>query len=263
MRIKRMDLIKDDPAKVADLLEKGTLGNKLALLRVMDEDNIMRGVVGESILNELLSRRRRIDHREHPLMVAYFSQLGFEVVHLKTGEGDMAGKSVSVERKEDDFMDSLFDDRRLRQLGAMREEAEYSYLIVTKSYEEIKEEVIHRGVSEQVLTGFIASLCAVGYPPIFIGDKYDAAVIVRKVMDKIDDDHARLYVPRPKSPKPQEYRNAIIEALPKIGRKLRRVIVSHYPSLSALSEASVEDLQQIDGIGEKTAERIYEILHAE
>jgi len=66
MRIKRMDLIKDDPAKVADLLEKGTLGNKLALLRVMEEDNIMRGVVGESILNELLSRRRRIDHREHP-----------------------------------------------------------------------------------------------------------------------------------------------------------------------------------------------------
>ena len=118
MRIKRMDLIKDDPAKVSDLLEKGTLGNKLALLRVMEEDNIMRGVVGENILNELLSRRRRIDHREHPLMVAYFSQLGFEVVHLKTGEGDMAGKSVSVERKEDDFMDSLFDDRRLRQLGA-------------------------------------------------------------------------------------------------------------------------------------------------
>jgi len=27
MRIKRMDLIKDDPAKVLDLLEKGTLGN--------------------------------------------------------------------------------------------------------------------------------------------------------------------------------------------------------------------------------------------
>jgi len=257
-----MDLIKDDPAKVTDLLEKGTLGNKLGLLRAMSEDNVMRGVVGESILLEMLSRHRKIDHREHPLMVAYFSQLGFEVAHLKTGEGDLTGMKVSVERKEDDFMDSLFDDRRLRQLGAMREEAEYSYLIVTKSYNEIKEEVIHRGVSEQVLTGFIASLCAVGYPPIFIGDKYDASIIVRKIMDKIDDDHARLYVPRPKSPKPQEYRNAIVEALPKIGRKLRRIIISHYPSLKELSDASVEDLQKIDGIGEKTAERIYDIFNA-
>ena len=35
MRIKRLDLIKDDPAKVMDVLEKGTLGNKLGLLRAM------------------------------------------------------------------------------------------------------------------------------------------------------------------------------------------------------------------------------------
>lgn len=263
MRIKRMDLIKDDEDKVAEVIEKGTLGNKLGLLRVMQDDNPMRPSVGESILNELLSRHRRIDHREHPLMVAYFSQLGFEVVHLKTGEGDLSGKSVSVERKEDDFMDSLFDDRRLRQLGAMREEAEYSYLFVTKSYDEIKEEVSERGVSEQVLTGFIASLCAVGYPPVFISDKYDMAIIVRKVMDKIDDDTSRLYVPRPKSPKPQEYRNAIIEALPKIGRKTRRLLVEAYPSLVQLSQATVKELTEIDGIGKKTAERIFEIFNCE
>ena len=50
----------------------------------------------------------------------------------------MKGGTISIERKEDDFMDSLFDDRWLRQLGAMREEAEYSYLVVTKSYEAIK-----------------------------------------------------------------------------------------------------------------------------
>tara|TARA_B110000858_G_scaffold117915_2_gene134510 strand:+ start:24245 stop:25036 length:792 start_codon:yes stop_codon:yes gene_type:complete len=263
MRIKRMDLIKDDPVKVTEVMEKGTLGNKLGLLRVMQLDNSMRESVGKSILDELLSRHRRIDHREHPIMVAYFSQLGFEVVHLKTGEGDMAGKTVSIERKEDDFMDSLFDDRRLRQLGAMREEAEYSYLFVTKTYAEIKEEVSTRGVSEQVLTGFIASLCAVGYPPVFIADKYDAAVVMRKVMDKIDDDHARLYVPRPKSPKPQEYRNAIVESLPKVGRKTRRLICTAFPSIHLLCGASVEDLMGIDGVGKKTAERIHEILHAE
>ena len=98
-------------------------------------------------------------------------------------------------------MDSLFDDRWLRQLA--REEAEYSYLVVTKSYESIKE-VEERGVSEQVLTGFVAALCAVGYPPVFIED-VDAAVVMRKIMDKIDDDTTRLYVPRPRSPKPQEY----------------------------------------------------------
>lgn len=201
MRIKRMDQIKDDPAKVEDLLKKGTLGNKLGLLRAMGSDHAGRVKVGEAILTELLSRHRRIDHREHPLMIGYFSNLGFEVAHLNTGDGDMKGGTTSVERKEDDFMDSLFDDRWLRQLGAMREEAEHSYLIITKSYEDIKNEVHERGVSEQVLTGFVAALCAVGYTPLFVPDKWDAAVIVRKIMDKIDDDTARLYVPDPAHPR--------------------------------------------------------------
>ena len=135
----------------------------------------------------------------------------------------------------------------------MREEAEYSYLVVTKSYEAIKRS--RRGVGEQVLTGFVAALCAVGYP-VFIEDKWDAAVVMRKIMDKIDDDTTRLYVPRPRSPKPQEYRNALIEALPKVGIKTRRKIVQAFPSMADLCGATVEQLVEIEGIGQKTAERI-------
>ena len=86
MRIKRLDLIKDDPAKVMDVLEKGTLGNKLDCSEqwgmVMSCE-----AVSKSILEEMLSRHRRIDHREHPLMIGYFSQLGFEVAHLTTERG--------------------------------------------------------------------------------------------------------------------------------------------------------------------------------
>ena len=266
MRIKRLhEIVKDDEA-CREVLEKGTLGNMLGLLRRMDEDHPVREEACEAILTNLLSRHRRIDHREHPIMIGYFSELGFEVAHLNTGEGDMKsgtdGRAISIERKEDDFMDSLFDDRWLRQLGAMREEADWSYLIVTKSYGDIKRETSERGVSEQVLTGFVAALCAVGYPPVFIDDRWDAALISRKIMDKIEDDSTRLYVPRPKSPDAVEYRNALIEALPKVGRKTRRKIVESFPSMAHLCAASVEDMVAVEGIGKKTAERIHEILHA-
>lgn len=262
MRIKRMDLVQQDPDKVTKVIEQGTLGNKLGLLRAMSEDHSQRIELSESIITEMLSRYRRIDHREHPIMISYFSQLGFEVAHLKTGEGDLKGGKVSIERKEDDFMDSLFDDRWLRQLGAMREEAEYSFLIVTKSYEQIKEEVTERGVSEQVLTGFVAALCAVGYVPLFVEDKYDASVIVRKIMDKIVDDRTRLFVPRPKSPRAVDYRNALVEAFPKVGVKIRRKLMIAFPSIEQLCGATVDELKEIEGIGQKTAERIHEILHA-
>lgn len=263
MKIKRMDLVKDDPKETESVIENGTIGQKLGLLRAMGEEHPSKERLGESILTELLSRQRRIDHREHPLMIAYFSQLGFEVAHLKTGDGDIKSNATSVERKEKDFMDSLFDDRWLRQLSAMREEADYSFLIVTSSYDSIKADVLERGISESVLTGFISALCVVGYPPLFIEDRYDMAVITKKIMDKIDDDVNRLYVPRPRSPKPQEYRNAIFEALPKVAIKTRRKLVEKFPSVNALCQATVEDIMSIEGIGEKTARRIHEILHAE
>ena len=262
MRITRLDKIVDDEKAIDKICKSGTLGNKLGLLRVMSPDNPFRARMGSAILTEMLSRHRRIDHREHPLMVGYFSTLGFEVSHLKTGEGDMTDGTTSIERKEGDFMDSLFDDRWLRQLGAMREEAEHSFLVVTKSYNDIKDECSERGVSEQVLTGFIAALCAVGYTPLFVDDKWDATVIMRKIMDKIADDTTRLYVPRPRSPKASAYRDAIIESFPKIGIKTRRKIVKEYPSMAHLCTATVEDLVAIEGIGEKTAKRIHEILHA-
>jgi len=219
--------------------------------------------LGEMILNEMVSRHRKVDHREHWTMCAYLGDLGFEVVHLNTGEGDVSSRKVSIERKEDDLVPSLFDGRRLRQLSAMRETAEYSFLIVSKSYTEIKKGLQERQVSDKIFTSFIASLAAVGYPPMFIDDRYDAAQVMHQLIGKIEDDNHRLYVPRPKGAKPTDFRNAMVEALPKVGFKTRRKLVAAFPSIAKLVAASVDDIQAIEGIGQKTAEKIWHCLHDE
>tara|TARA_R110002050_G_scaffold7274_2_gene28431 strand:+ start:36150 stop:36977 length:828 start_codon:yes stop_codon:yes gene_type:complete len=252
-------------------LDSALLGQLLGFLKFLTAEPVDEGVgvnrhdelisrVKNMIIEEMLSRQMRVDHREHHIMLSYLSDLGFEVVHLNTGDGDVASTRVSIERKEDDLVPSLFDDRRLRQLGAMREEAEFSYLIVTKSYEEVKLGLRDRQVSERLLVSFIASLCAVGYPPIFIADKYDASLLMKKIVDKLEDDKPRIYVPKPKAPTPIEYRNAIIESLPKVGGKTRRKITKVFPSIGALSQASIEDLMKIEGIGKSTAEKIVKVL---
>jgi len=262
-----MDLIRD-------FVDHASLGKLLGFYRYLNDnlDDLMGDVdlnidvydlhdsLGRRILTDLLGRHKRVDHREHWAMFSYLSDLGFEIVQLPTGEGDIASNRVKIERKEDDLLPSLFDDRRLRQLGAMREEAEFSYLIVTKSYREIRDGARERGISDKILLGFVASLCAIGYPPIFIGDRYDASQLIHKVVEKIEDDRPRLFVPRPKSPDPIEYRNAMIESLPKIGSKIRRRITNVFPSIQDLSAASIEDLQKIEGVGEATAKRIHEIM---
>ena len=218
--------------------------------------------VALDIIGEMLHRQKRVDHREHIKMLDFLSDLGFEVVHLNTGEGDVASRRVSIERKEDDLISSLFDDRRLRQLGAMREEAEHSFLIVTKSFEMVRRDAQRRGLSVRTLIGYIASLCAVGYPPLFIANKKEEATLMSRIVNKIEDDVPRIYVPRPKAPDASEYRNAIIEALPGIGLKTRRLLVEEFGSLAGLCSASPEDIAGVKGIGQATADRVFEILHS-
>jgi len=270
-KLDRYDKILADPY---DFIESSSLGKRLGLYRHLTQnmDQLMddpdqeydtydlHEYLGKNILEEMISRHKRVDHREHWTMISYLSELGFEVVQLPTGEGDIASNRVKIERKEDDLLPSLFDDRRLRQLGAMREEAEFSYLVVTKSYEQIRNGARERGVSDKILLGFIASLCATGYPPIFIGDRHDASNLIHRIIEKIEDDRPRLYVARPKSPDPIEYRNVIVEALPKIGSKIRRRITNVFPSIHDLANASIEDLTEIEGVGEATAKRIHEIM---
>lgn len=276
---RKTDFLKSDD-EINDRLD-GNLSQRLGLLRaIMAELNIewsdiglntLSGKnlvsragaeqIGTAIVGELLNRQRKVDHREHWLIRSYLAELGFEISHLHTGQGDVASRKVSIERKEDDLLPSLFDGRRLRQLGAMREEAEFSFVIITKSWEDIKRDAAEKNMSTRTLLGYIASLCAVGYPPIFMPDHYDAANLMHRIVEKIEDDVPRLYVPRPKSPKPKEYRDALVEALPKVGLKTRKKLIEKFGSLSGLCNASIEELKEIEGIGSATAEKIYAVLH--
>ena len=268
----------DDRSELIDFLDSASLGQLLGFSRFMTVELVevdtqliserpngkeIFPLVNQMILNKLFSRHRRVDHREHRDMLTYLSELGFEIVSLDTGKGDVSTRKVSIERKEDDLIPSLFDGRRLKQLGAMREEAEYSYLIVTKSYDAIRLGARDRGVSEQTLISFIASLCAVGYPPVFIDNRHDASLLIHKIVQKIEDDNPRLYVPRPKSPKVNEYRDCLIEGLPKVGAKLRRRITKKYPTIISLCETSPDELSSIEGIGLDTAKRILSVLKGE
>ena len=280
---KRKNLL-NEPDEIERRIERGTKAERFSLIRSILEslelqsEDLLLGIgfdmttpfaTAQNARNlavlavvEELGRMKRIDHREHWLMRQYMADLGFEIVHLNTGDGDVASNKVSIERKEDDLLPSLFDQRRLRQLSAMREEAEHSFVVVTKSWDEIKNDAAAKGMSVRTLIGYIASLCAVGYPPVFMNDRFDASFLMERIVEKIEDDHHRLFVARPKKAKPEDYRNALLEGLPKVGQQTRRRLVKEFGSLVALANASVEDLMEVEGIGKATAERIHSVFNA-
>ena len=278
----RVEEVISDPQLLADEMAKGKLGRTMSILRGLlqlegidfqemrqeltqppIEDRLrVAQYLSEEAISELIRRRLRVDHREFWVMLDYIAEAGFEICHLNTGEGDYASDKVSIERKDGDWWSSLFGDGRvMKQLSTMREDAEYSFLVVSRSWSQLKRELVARGVAVEVMVGFVASLAVIGYPPIFCDDNHDAALLIERIVNKVEDDHARVFVERPKKATPAEYRNAIIEAFPKVGVKLRRRLTARWPTLRDLATATVDELESIEGIGSKTAERIFAILN--
>jgi len=250
--------------ELADFLKTAKLGELLARIREMKDENAddtQLEAIKDRIVNVMLERNLQADHREYWVMLDYIQEVGFEVTHLDTGSGDYSSTKVSIERKAADLVGSVWDERLYRQLSMMTEMSEYSYVIVTRDYAKLKYDLSKRGVNPQVLLGFIASMCAMGYPPLFIPDEYDASALIAKLIHKHEDDHNRLYSPRPKKATPEAYRNAIIESLPGVGYKLRRRLTKLFPTIESLVAAPVSELVKVDGIGAKMADRIFSALH--
>src|SRR6056300_476122 len=93
--------ILDDPLAFAEAASSGGLGRKLALLRLLSGGSVEVGEIpdsieercewlGRAIINEMLDRQQKVDHREHWVIAEYLNNLGFEIVHLNTGSGDIS-----------------------------------------------------------------------------------------------------------------------------------------------------------------------------
>lgn len=264
---KAKEILADEDA-FAKQIKKGRLGNLLALLRWATKvDPLVTNGEGrvDSLLKAIgqyhLDHPMRVDHREHWTMVEWARELGWEVSHLETGSGDYRSERVAFERKEGDFSPSVYDRRLARQLTAMREAAEFSFLVITRSWEDVKEDLAKRGVSEEVLIGIVASCCVSGYPPLFIPNGFDATRLMQRIALKADDDRHRLYVPRPSKPEPKGYAVAMIEALPGVGKVMAKKLLKHFGSVRMLTDASEEDLMQVAGIGSTLSQRILEVLN--
>jgi len=265
-RFKAKEVLGDEK-QFARELRKGRLGTLLTLLRsATGKDPLVLGAdpkvdeILQAVGQYHLDNPLRIDHREHWKMVEWARDLGWEVSHLLTGSGDYNSNRVAFERKESDFSPSVYDRRLARQLTAMREEAEFSFLVITRTWDEVKRDLSKRGVSDEVLIGIVASCCLAGYPPIFVGDGYDATRLMERIARKAGEDRNRLYVPKPEKPDPGEYAVALVEALPGVGRTRAKTLLAHFGSVRAIANASTEQLMEVKGIGKGSAERIASIF---
>ncbi|MFX0068226.1 MAG: DEAD/DEAH box helicase [Promethearchaeota archaeon] len=201
------------------------------------------------------------DHREmNSPVVKELVRLGIGIRTAQLAVADyVISEDVVVERKTtEDFLQSLVDQRLFQQLKDMLREYEGALLI-------IEGEKLYglRAISPNAIRGALASI-AVDFriPILWAKTPTETARLLLAIAqrEQIEKDR-EISIKGEKAPltisEQQEY---LLSRLPGINRKLATRLLVYFGSPEGIFSASIEELQEVHGIGKKIAEKIHQIL---
>lgn len=204
-----------------------------------------------------------IDDREtSSKVVEVLSDLGAAIRLERLPQGDYAiGDRILVERKTaKDFADTLINRDLLGQLKAMADAVPRPVLIV-EGGEIFTQRDIHPNAVRGVLSAITIDL---GITLLFTKDEQDTAQMLYVIAKREEGERGeRKMHPHKAQRSLKEEQEYVISAFPEIGLKNARLLLAHFGSVHAVVNASLEELMAVQGIGEKTAGRIYEVCRRE
>lgn len=179
---------------------------------------------------------------------------------LEVGDYVISNRVV-VERKTcEDFVDSIIDGRLFSQAVALKRSYEKPVIVV-----EGENLYSARGVTPQAITGALLSLAVdFGIPVLFSKNEKETALIISSLARReqtIEGREVRIRGEK-KLTSLKEMQEFIVAGLPNINTTLARRLLEHFGSVERVFTASEKELEEVQGIGRKTAREIRRILTA-
>lgn len=175
---------------------------------------------------------------------------------------------VIVERKEaSDYVASLESGRLHNQLYQMSANYELGFLIVVGS---ITEALLHSNLNRNA---FLSSLVgsAMKHAPvgkqgqiitITVETMHDFAGCVYFIHKKLEKgDFERRPAPFGTKSDIDSCLITLYSCFPGVSEERAKRLAKHFPSLKSIVNASIDDLTKVEGIGRKTAEKIFEFIN--
>lgn len=198
------------------------------------------------------------DDRENSIA----KELSRDELDLQKKRLDVADFLVSdrtaVERKRtDDFVDSIIDNRLFDQLQELQQ---FENPIVIIEGENL---YTHRDIDPKAIRGAISSL-AIDYqiPVIWTDDEEDTVETLKALARREQEDKGReVQVRGSKSGMTQEETmEFIVAGIPDVNTKIAERLLEQFETVEKVFTASEGELQEVEGIGEKTASKIREYV---
>jgi Fanconi anemia group M protein len=200
-----------------------------------------------------------IDDREtSSKVVEELSGMGAAIRLERLPYGDYAiGDRILVERKTArDFVDTLVNRDLLGQVKAMADAVIRPVMII-----EGGDLYTQRDIHPNAIRGVLAALTVdMGVSVLFSRNEQDTAqmlmVLARREEGGRGDHKVHPHKTHRSVREDQEY---IISAFPEIGLKNARILLGHFGSVQAITNAELAELVAIKGIGQKTAQKVYDL----
>lgn len=81
-----------------------------------------------------------------------------------------------------------------------------------------------------------------------------------KLIQRIRDEAHRFAVTYHRNLRDKKLTSSILDKIPDIGDRTKKILLKHFGSIEKVSEASINDLTAAESVGEKTAKKIYEFF---
>ncbi|MEM0371035.1 MAG: ERCC4 domain-containing protein [Ignisphaera sp.] len=205
-----------------------------------------------------------VDEREKNSKVpSLLISKGLTIIFKMLEAGDYSiSNYIGIERKSaNDYINSLIDGRLFDQLSRLKKVYEKTLLIIEGDiHKEIRNRNIHRNA---IIGSYISILFDMGVHIITTRNEEETAELIKRVA---------LYKPKPVRPlamvhKPKintvtEWQMYILQCFPYVGPKTAQKILEVFGSIYNFCNATLQELKRIEGLGDKRAGELYQIIHA-
>jgi len=191
-----------------------------------------------------------------------------KVVQSNVGDYFTDDNLVGIERKYEDFVSSMMSGKLDKQLKELKDNFFHPYLFI--EYDSITQMIADNpGTNPDSIQGELASILARhNITIIFTGDLFIPFVckVISKHYDGKNKTKEIEYSPirhkaKKRDPTAKEIKLDIISRIPKLGMKKGNILLDKFDdSIINIANASIDELKQTEGIGDKLAKTIKETL---
>jgi len=197
------------------------------------------------------------DTREqHNVAIKILAEKGVEIKIQQLAVGDIIlSQQVAVEyKKTKDFVDSILDGRLLEQIKELKQAYPRPLVLI-----EGDDLFSVRNVHPNAIMGMLSTI-AVSYGiPILSTKNAEQTALLLHTIARREQQPGSTFSPHA-SKKPKSMNSMIeytVASIPGVGLEMSKRLLKRFGTIKQLAEASVEQLEEVDGVGKKTASDLY------